>query len=422
MTFGGYKFAGYCLPYDSNVTGVARALAIHKTRLKAFTEAARLSESAWIFDPDKRTGTLAFENTQNAIHELTDENQVVRGYASFFKYNGQKTGYYLVLTVQKYTIDYGGLSGGIVISNSQCLTEYDSYYTKGPIGASCLHAISEEPFGTLPQNGIASGDLIPTRSTRLMSIGMNVFSSSSSDLQNIESGYVNPDSDGLDYCVFGYAMRGADFHQLNRVGRSFYDSSSIIQSLSLDAFSHYYNQNDTHGLFAMSLSGYGSSYIEYGISYPTINIDGQILAESGSPLCSYNISDNSDNNNGLSLAPDVRSCYCPTAGGNLVISGAIIALVYGSGHRVFDSGQTAKGCTNPEFIAINCTSPTNTQNYYTSYAGELLFISTYNVVPYCIFNGRYSNNSPSGSTNIYIGWDASNPDIRTEAAWPIYTP
>lgn len=416
MSFGGYKFAGFRASYDSNQTYTERALVIHKTRLNAFVTASAAVGSPWVLDPDRLDGSVAFGTTTGAIHAMKDSNDDVCGYASFLKYiGGTKTGYYLIMTVRKYAIDY---ASGINFTGDQTMNVYQT--GRGPYYASCLHALSLSPFGDLPVDGGQSVDLIPSDSTRIMSVGGNGFYNSS-PLASSDCGFVGYQGD----CVFGYAIRGTDIISFARTGTKYNaaDNNNFVQTLSVDAFAEYYNVEDNKGLLAFCPLGDGVSSnnkYEYGGNGNYIGKAGQLLSPNAAPMSMRG------NRNLIKIFPDVRSCF-ESSGANIIpLSGVVLAV---DGQDVFDSGQYAKGCTNPEFFACNFSNAQLSNTLFDQYANSLLYVNSIagntgnyglrTVSPTSATLGSASY-SGLGYFNMYVGWDEDNPDIRTEAAWPVY--
>jgi hypothetical protein len=100
--------------------------------------------------------------------------------------------------------------------------------------------------------------------------------------------------------------------------------------------------------------------------------------------------------------------------------------------------QYFKGTTNPELVSTNLSMQELTySNYSPVIDGSLLYIYRLTISssysngtiptwsPYTSnnnYNSKFSSSGINGYYNVYIGWDSSNPDIRTDAAWPEYNP
>ena len=114
MSLGGYKFAGYKCTKASGMSDVDLSLLIHKTRLKAFTEACSKAGANWHFC--KNSGTHDFEGNTGVIYNIIG---VTVDFVSFFQYENENK-YFAIITCPE-------ISDGIFHNESRGL----GYYVNG---------------------------------------------------------------------------------------------------------------------------------------------------------------------------------------------------------------------------------------------------------------------------------------------------
>lgn len=451
MAFGGYKFAGYRVDNTEYVTSITRCLAIHAARVRAFLNASSAAGTPWAADPAWSTGTIDLDPATGAIQsgaadgiiiEQTGLDGNVHGYLTCFKYSNVINGYYAILTTDDYHIGVGG-SGvtGLLLNPDSCIryTEYSDLYA-GPIYASCLHCLSLDPFGHAP-SGEAGKDcwyLVDSnsRSMRLKSIGYNIaLSSSYLPDYSYSGGFVTSNSD---ISHFGYVIRDKDITVISAAApKSSYANpfySGILDThvtvMSLDGFSELYGKDDAYKFLEFELcnnyydSGSGGDETKcnllQGWHHQILNSDGRAMVDNTERYDSHPV---------VRVLMDVRTFYNPSGANYAPFMGIPLYCSYG-----YVSGtQGFKGSTNPELLASNCTSQSLAYAPYSqAIDGSLLFIrnvdSSGNVHGQTWFpsNGSSENMSAdsviTGYCNLYIGWDVQNPDLKTDAAWPEYTP
>lgn len=418
MAFGGYKFRGYHLTKDGNDSDAVHLLKMHKTRLSAFVAANIATSGSWNFDPNKLTGDVAFDSTQNAIHSMIGGDTTVHGYASFFKYdNDGETGYYLIITTNCYSI--GTATNGISFSSDQGTLEGQSSYA--PFLCSCLHAISKDPFGSLPTS-TASADLLPSSSTRLFPIGRNCFGNSNYlNFDNVNKGFFAEN----DFYA-GYAIKGKDI-----ISFATYDPVNIyptIDVISLNAFSTFYDQQDEEGLLMSCVNCYtgnaSSNYTECNFANSTAGVD-KILQT----LTKYGVCVGNDAyTTSLAFSPSISALYISSGATSIPFEG--LNVVNASFNSGFGSTNLVKGITNPELLASNVSSDKLSVDDYIAFAnGNLLLVCQYKISS-SSYRAKYpifveSKNDGSSSSlylnnwyfNLFIGWDESNPDLSATSSW-----
>jgi hypothetical protein len=434
MSFGGYKFSGLRVDYNSSLSSIQMALLIHKARVKAFVSANALVSNPWVFDTDKLSGSIAFETTSGAIYELKSGNNGTHGYASFFKHSSSPVGYYLILTLEDAQIAANSsstLSSSINIRLDQLCNYSDSSYYVMPSRCSCLHSISLSPFGSLPQDGNQSLGFLPSDATRLTSIGGNSKNSTDSypisitgspNILNTLSS-VNSASQ-----LFGYAVRDTDIITFTKYGVKFSsgESTNFIHVLSLNAFSEMYNLNDSNRVLLYPVLG-SDEASEIGSQNSSNNYPGvhtQLFGRLGNLEAMVNGSRNK-----IYVFPDIRSNFEAVGNSIIPLEGAVFAI---DGMDVFENGQYAKGSTNPELLCVNTTYSRQSNTLFDLYTDGLMKVGEYQTsstsasIHYypCIGQNTALSNAAyagHGYVNVFIGWDSSNPDLRTNDAWTVYT-
>lgn len=417
MSFGGYKFRGYHLAKDSNDSDSLHLLKMHKTRLSAFVAANTATSGNWSFDPDKLSGDLDFESTQNAIYSMTGVDTTTHGYASFFKYHNteeNEVGYYLIITTNCYSI--GTATNGVSFSQDQCTLEGQSMFA--PIYCSCLHAISKDPFGNLPSS-TASVDLLPSSSTRLFTIGCNCHGNTNfTNVDNVNKGFFAEN----DFYV-GYSIKDKDII-------SFATSNPVtkyptIDVMSLNVYSTFYDAQDEEGIFMSSINCY-SGNVSTGSDETEKNIGVDRVLQT---LTKYSSCVGHDvHTTELRLSPSISALYISSGATSIPFEG--LNVVNKSFNSGFGSTNLVKGITNPELLASNVSSEKLSVDNNIAFAnGNLLLVCQYSInsssqkAKYPAFSETQSNGSDStiySSSwyfNLFIGWDVSNPDLSTTSSW-----
>lgn len=457
MAFGGYKFAGFRVDNSQYADVTNRCLAIHAARVRAFLTASGLAGNPWTADNDKLSGELDLNVGTGAIvsgvnngviHILKNINNVTKAYSSYFKYSsGDVTGYYYILTMLDYGIGDSTDSGYIKLNKNTCLQRHGTSYSAnygfyGPYKASCFHCFSLEPFPS--SLSPADLDLTGMKATRLCSIGTNALGNITSSVMS--GGYVN-NSELIS--LFGYAIKDTDIISFAGSGstNSYTNPFSTgtggqVSVLSLNGFSELYNPNDIYKLLQYDVRNYSyytsSSSLSdlydeiYTSDYSRRGAADQVLdPQSGAPLVDIDGAHTVQ----VCVLSDARTFYNPSGAQTTPYSGLQFCLADAaySGRKPIpfsNSTQYIKGSTNPELLAMNVSySALSYSKYSPSIDGNLLFTNSayangygtqLNPNDYQMGGGSATPNLGSVHYNFFIGWDASNPDIKTDSAWPEY--
>lgn len=456
MAFGGYKFAGFRVDNSQYADVANRCLAIHVARVRAFLKASSMASSTWLADIEKKTGELdlnidtgVLTNGVNngVIHEFK-VNNVTKAYSSYFKYSsGDVAGYYYILTMVDYGIGDSTDSGYIKLNKNTCLQRYGtsyqssgSYYYYGPRKASCFHCLSSDPFPS--SLSPADLDLASMKATKLCSIGANCLGNTTQSYMS--GGYVNRNDI---ISLLGYVIKDTDIISFAGYGdiSSYTNPFSAgtggqISVLSLNGFSELYNPDDIYKLLqydARNYSDYSSdlSYV-YDETYvrsdhPQRGAADQVQdPQSGAPLVDTEAAHTIQ----VYILSDARTYYNPSGAQTTPYSGLQLCLydnAYSGRKQVpfSNSTQYIKGSTNPELLAMNVSySLLSYTSYSPSIDGNLLFINSAYANSCCAkLQPSYWQMTSTGNPNLgtayynfFIGWDASNPDIKSDLAWPEY--
>lgn len=440
MSFGGYKFSGYRVDNTTYSTSIERCLAIHAARIRAFLNASSAAGSPWVADSAWLTGTLGFDAStgtitsgvnNGVIHVLLGEDGNPHGYSSYFKYSQDDVnGYYFIMTVDNYNIDYSGSTTQLGITlNTQTVPVFPSsyYINYGPLYASCFHCFSKDPFGHAPTGQEGKDyrylNIDGQGASRLVSVGMthteNGYFSDAKN-SNVSTGFVGYSS----YVVlFGYAIKDTDIIALCSLSEAASysnpfntDTNTHISVMSLNGFSELYCKDDVYKFLLLNIkNGYyrNSSPVNNEISCNQMSGRGNaILDINGNQLPGTSTT---NNYTFPWISFDHRTYYAPSGANYTPFSGI---SVFG----YLASIQCGKGCTNPELLCVSVgTSSTTNPIFSSPVDGSLLLIGrNYYNFP---MMGLNENNLSAGTQlywDMFIGWDSSNPDIKTDAAWPEY--
>jgi hypothetical protein len=449
MAFGGYKFAGYRVDNEQYSTSIERCLAIHAERVRAFLNASNAAGNPWVVDPEWSIGTIDLNVTTGVISTGTNciiieqigDDGNVHGYLTCFKYsNGGVNGYYAILTTDDYYFG-SGTGTGLSLNPDGCMRQkWGSYDTAGgPYLASCLHCLSLEPFTHAPSSETGKDCYylvsLHQKSTTIKSIGYNGVIQGISSYAQCAGGFVDL-TESITF--YGYAIKDKDII----VFSSYSDKASYtnpftgfdnthVTVLSLEGFSELYSKDDTY------------KFLEFEVKNGTNEDSGRTEIESNSFRGAHDqfldangnrMIDSNYNTTNKSMIPlDARAMYdAPGANYAPFMGIPFFIMNYVSGTQYF------KGTTNPEFVSTNLSMQALTySNYSPVIDGSLLYVYSLTISqsysngtipiwsPYTNssgYNSKFSNSGIDGYYNVYIGWDSSNPDIKTDAAWPEYNP
>lgn len=393
MSLGGFKFAGYKCIRSSGMSDSDFCLLMHKTRVAAFVDSCAASGAQWHFC--KNGGTIDFRTNTGVIYDLDGDGY---NFASFFQYANENK-YIAILSIPNQSRDY---FGGGAIAPSATHQGYNAYSM-----ISMFHCASMEPFEDVQFMQVGP-HTYPTKALSLMPI-TTVFNTSwqEADLNTIYT-FFNCSSS---YSYFGYATK----------------DSKIITFACNNAFGYFTNgwiNTTLIGFDAMTLSSPSDEYNvfhaslscerQYEIGWSdwsgyTLNRVVQVLNSRGNRFSEqYDPATMS-----LSYRPQAQ-----TVGGSVVIPYSAVVIsgidenhtsyTRKTGNLLNSDGILSKGVVDIDFLA-SCVYLNQT---------ELVESGVY-------ANGNYllarKNTDASGGCQYFVGWDASNPDIKDDSSWPEYS-
>lgn len=394
MALGGYKFAGrYC--QKGTLTNTEWALLMHKTKLAAFMASNSASNAGWSFD--QTGGDVSFSTYGNVIYSL---DSVGNNYVSFFV-NGDV--YLAILTCCLWGASADAGTGKI----------------KGPF--DLISSYSSSPF--ICSKGSAYHRLSKVRLTT-DNIFTNIngacglyISGMSACVSNSNSGCDYSKSDCYPYkssYYQGYAMK--EKCVLSFSGTNSTSSEIHLSVVGGSTFSSFANDNDTNGILCTLPYGYYSG-------------TGNSVGEATETNLSYDI--RTADAPSLSIKDDGTISMCAVS---LPLNAAYASLnqqtVYPfSSVQVYvynntTSGVYLKGNTKIDFLSC-CYVTTNTMVRYQTVAnGNYIFAFDLAGTMSISDNShaasfyKYTVNNLKGL--LFVGWDPSNPDITSSAAWELY--
>lgn len=405
MSLGGYKFAGFKCVKPSGATDSQWALLIHKTRLKAFLAANALVGNTWV--QDWNNGTIDLESGDGMIYSLTSDGL---NYVSFFKHKNQQK-YYMIASLFKWACT----------SESSLKLNYPGPYTVGIYYSisyshtkirfrSLFHTISYERF---PEDCLIYGTFnYPEKALSLVPISSwcdgETSTYTSCDLSSNNCYFKS----GTIY--FGYALRDSNILTFTH--------TFLIQNSDFPL----YVKTSLVGFDSLNLSSPNDSANAYGICFTVDGNNGEIgvsnwtsgtlttkcetLDDSFLPYCK-NSSANTYVTNLLYLSEPSKAIYNNNV--TLYPYESVVLTTYGARTQapfLNADGIASKGTFNIDLLSCNASQ--NYNNTFDLWAP--------------VSNGNYlrvanKRSSDKPYTCYYVGWDASNPDLLSEGAWPEYT-
>lgn len=419
MAFGGYKFKGYKVVRANLATNTYAnwCLLVHQARIKAFMESCALSGAQWQFS--KTNGALNFEDYGNVIYRVANANGDYNDYLSFFKYGDEEL-YYMISTLGEY---YWIGQGTPAVSVD---ASYEDY-TASDTGVKAMGMSSALSLSQFADDGLFSdypSSALPTTSVRTDFASKKITSSSSTFNVN-ETAPNNAFSDTSSWYI-GYATKGKDIVTVttSRIDASYEKYWSICVE-SGDAFSAYTSTIDIYGLMKCVFCNYPNEKpTGVPLSNKLYHSHCEALSDSGERL-----------NWGRTPAQGYRSLLSfiwpplPTYGAGFTkqyFEASVLSAIgqtNSSYYKVTTSeGNLNKGVVKGELISFTAADgSTLLPVYLTPYmGGNLLSIAAYEQISKAAF---LSGDLPAqSSTYVYgtalVGWDSSNPDIRSESSWP----
>lgn len=394
MALGGYKFRGYkfVLPSDYDATVdeqvIAQALRLHKCKLKAFMSACAATNADWQFY--ETNGDASFETYGNVIYKLDADGF---NYASFFRY-GSDDAYYCMLTISN-----GSTNGtvGILLQN------YYSYYSS----TTFYHTSINNDMDSI---GIAPITFANVFDSNAMFQRLSFYSQDNSGTYSGTNSATLSKSLINHYC--GYAIKGKNIISI------FGNTLNILTPRVLSVGSlRLSSPDDTSNMFSNTFTFFtitGSSVLQYVYNITEIQVSGrngypyERTATSGSnKSCSVYINLPT---RALVINPSTNIPY-----ENAVLCTQFSRINYGFPDQINEDKIASKGVVDIDLIAINCFCKTG--------EGAVPYQVCANGNYLCVQKWQETMNETYAFTNssLYIGWDASNPDIRLESSWAEYS-
>ena len=381
MSLGGYKFAGrYC--EKGSLTDQQWAKRMHETKVAAFMAANSMANAGWQYD---MTGS-----PDGNIHCL---DTVGNNYVTVFKRTNGTNDYtwFALYTLTYFTVN-GTNAGSVQIEPvNNKLTSTNAY-----IGA---HACN---FFRIGIGAITYNDdlkTVQTDTTGLLVPGNTA--TTSSNMSGSSSYYPTSGntSMGASTVYFGFAIK-ADNIVVFQACETL--SNLAVSIASGHAFSSLTNSNDTKGLLAYNLQQQSTS-----VEYTSRTISGL----------------------------DSRLCACLNYTGSVlyrscVMLGIKLAFLYGSEPKfAFESVAITgiendywyvkgKGIINIDFLATAIINASY-DIFRTLANGNYLLVLKKTGASRTADNGETMITTSNG-VFLFVGWDASNPDITQASSWILY--
>lgn len=403
MSLGGYKFAGYKCTKASGMSNVDLSLLIHKTRLKAFTEACSKAGANWHFC--KNEGAHDFEGSTGVIYEIVG---VGVDFASYFQY-GNENKYFCIITCPEITdnIFHDGARGvGYYEGNS---TNRYLWTYRTMFHCASVSPLDVDFFIKQDSGGVAN---YPSGALPIIPISTFYLNTTSHISHSSDNGkWFSYPRDGY-YDLFGYAVKGCKiitFATQNYPSNDYISTGQFfVGVIGFDAMK-LSSQTDDYNVFHVSLSMQTTDsnecvYVKKNTwhittSQQTLKSDGTLYAQALMPSSLFL--------NTMSLASYVYgiSSNIPYASMRLVTHENADSNMRTSAPLLNSDGITSKGEIDIDLMACNVTNGYASLKACGSYA-----------------NGNYllGCKDYSGYQQCYVGWDPSNPDITNENSWTAY--
>ena len=426
MSLGGHMYAGHSVQKSdfTNLTDKQWALALHKCRVKAFVDSVARSGATWVCS--RTNGEIDLDSTCTGyIHILAESSgasdDTYQGYATYFKYmdNGTATAYFLIFTAPRWQIndftgDSSSANGGVDIYANNVYTDHiDSSGNKWTLYSdrtTCFYALSLDEFGSHPKDD----DYIPVRATRLTSCGAIVYHSVSSSpyprtLSASTNTFMGSNSVSFGYCTKSGTPDVIEFAKnLNDLNLNW-----NVNVISPIAMSQNISPNDSYKLASIKLRSNNVNYStgSSGEIYSTgLYAYASYLnyLNSGGSLCwGYYSSSIS------TIVPNVRLCfnYIPTGSS---LNDRIYSAFVLSTEQPTGTDNEAKGFVNIELAAFSYES---SNDFQATSGGNYLCVGNKTVA-----KAYFTSSSSTATIYAFVGWDASNPDMTTINACPVYVP
>ena len=389
MALGGYKFAGrYC--NKGSLSDTEWCLLMHKTRVKAFLDANALSNAGW--EVDYTDGEIAFENYGNCIYRLDD-----LGYNFVTTFKNGDSAFFHICTYCKWQTGAASLAQGII--QIAPVRSYPS--SSGTLaesrGSSLFCRIGTQRKAPNDTSIFGMTELVPTGAYGSYA-DSSISPASTYTAASVSSFY------------YGFAIKGKHIIAFYTGGVP--TAASPVTVFSADAFQTVYNTDETvrYGDILFSFSTNVSSYGERAGCSGEQNVQSTNFA----------YVDGNSNYLGATwmFAPYATGVAQPTELYPFEsVSLSNTEKPSGSYYKC-----AGRGVFPIDLIARMTTSGAAFSRLSTAGNGNYLTVYKSSGANYVYPIGQSAQNRFTANENLFVGWDPSNPDIKTAAAWTEYTP
>lgn len=383
MSLGGYKFSGkFC--QRGSLTDQEWAMVLHKTRVEAFLEANAAANAGWIYDMDGSP-----DGNLHCLDSMGDN------YVTVFKRENSETNdttwfaIYTLCSHKKTSVGSGDVARSLVYARwtdsfSGYLGTYACSFFR--IGTSQISYNDDLVDIT---NLVDSTPLIPTGNP------------------GTADNYYDDTAYGHTVCywnnsTFYYGTAIKDDNIIMFSGENQTASELCCTIAAGHGVSNLIIPNDNHSAVAVNLqrAGTGGTYDEISPR-----------AHQGTE-CQVTVAMNDSGKweVPVGLFVNQSAAYVNT------LSGVPYQSVCVGGIKTNDYGIMGKGTMKIDLLAYNAPSTTSIYpSVYTSYSnGNYLCVTTYYSDNMNAMNGAYLGSSYGC---LFVGWDASNPDITQSSSW-----
>lgn len=395
MSLGGYKFAGrFC--QKGSLTDQQWALLMHKTKVAAFMAANSLSGAGWDYD---MTGS-----PDGNYHCL---DAVGNNYVTVFKRTNGEDDYtwFALYTLTMFT--WSGTSANAVKLYLTAISvdgtnQYPGYYACNFYRIGTTQISYSDSLAASPNELINSTLCVPVGNPggSTSDISSNYYPSSSSSTV------------GMSQVYYGFSLKNDDIVLFQ--GGSATSTSLCCSVASGHAFSSFVNPDDGNGTFA-----YNTQYLGYVNTSNNESSNRDVDSNNmNSRLCyAFNGYSGISNNATLGAIP---LSYYRSAVQEYPFQSLSVYNVYNSSTKIY-----GKGTLKSELLSISFQAATNlVPSIYSSVAnGNFLCVNSITSTGFNTYaiNGNPTNYALATYPALYVGWDASNPDITQASAWTEYT-
>lgn len=399
MALGGYKFAGrYC--NRGTLTDVQWALLMHKTKVAAFMAANTAANAGWAYH---MTGS-----PDGNYHCL---DSVGNNYVTCF-YNSATDRYFAIYTLCYHT--YSGTDSGMV---KVLLSSHDGFVNpSGTIHYAGVYASNFFRYGQIEIAYNTALDVVTPYISRLIpagNLGLKTTNEGSSGYGKTNTLFAESSA------MFGYAIKADNIIMFSgKYNASQIKANLCVSAVSGHAFSHLTSATDvgTGALYnTQGSSSTVSNTYENAARLAPVNS----LFSPVSQVTMYN--GRPTNTSGLAVSP-----YSYIRGStNIYPYQAVVAYNVEN-----DTNVTGKGMFNIDLISVAfyaasqqlcpslCSASADGNFLCVRLAGTSVSDAGRGI---SFSQGINSAFTHTYDVAIFVGWDASNPDITQSSAWSEYT-